>query len=148
MTRARDLASATTDIAVNTAKLAGIENDATIDQTPVEIQTAYDSVALVTLETEAVATYTINAADLNSTNILQIDFATDAIVTVPITPGDFIAGKSVTLRRKGDGAVTLLPAVGVTIESPDDLLVLRAKFSVATLVYQGADLWMLFGDLK
>lgn len=105
-----------------------------------------DLIPRPTLETEAVAAYTINVEDTQSTNIIQIDFTADTIVTVPLGAG-FVEGDSVTLRRKGAYAVTFVPAAGAVIESPDNALKLRAQYSVATLVYMSADTWMLFGDI-
>lgn len=96
---------------------------------------------------DATAAKTVNTSDSGS----MISFTHNAgavVVTVPLTAtGTFSNGDTIILKRSGSSSVTITPAASVTIESADSSNILRVQNSTATLVYLGADVWSLFGDL-
>lgn len=55
-------------------------------------------------------------------------------------------GHRIDFVRKGSGTVTFA-ASGVTINSAAGNLSMKNRYSAASLVYEGSDVWYLFGDL-
>lgn len=56
-------------------------------------------------------------------------------------------GTQTSIVRAGDGAVELVPAAGVTLNTPESLN-LRAKLSVVTITKVGENEWDVTGDLE
>ena len=69
-------------------------------------------------------------------------------VTVPAEATvDYNVGTQIVLTQAGSGQITVVQDTGVTINTPETLL-LRQQFSSATLTKVGADEWDLIGDLQ
>ena len=80
-------------------------------------------------------------------SLIEINAAGATILTVPADSStNYPVGTSLDILRVGAGAVTVSPAVGVTLNyTPGNKL--RAQWSSATLVKRAANTWVLLGDL-
>ena len=82
--------------------------------------------------------------EINSSSARTVTVPTNAAVAYPV-------GTCIEIVRWGTGAVTITPAGGVTILSPDNEAGPRdiaARYGVAHLYKRGADEWHLTGDLE
>ena len=94
---------------------------------------------------------TSQAADFDVTdNLLRgdryVEADTAGALTITVPPG-LVQREPLTVERAGAGTVTFAPGAGVTINSADAKLDLRAQFSAGTLVPKGNDVYTLIGDL-
>jgi hypothetical protein len=104
-----------------------------------------DSSAILTINNQAGATYTLALADQGAMVILS--HGTAAGITVPTNAAvPFPIGTQILLSQGGVGATGIFAAGGVTINCADTTLVFYAQYSVACLVKTGADSWHLSGD--
>lgn len=95
---------------------------------------------------QAVAAYTLAPSDAGK--IVEVTFATAAVVTVPTNATAAIpVGAVVRLRQFGAGAVSVAAAAGVTIRSAGGALRLSAQYAEATLTKRAADEWVLAGSI-
>jgi collagen type VII alpha len=78
--------------------------------------------------------------EANSSSTISVAVPTDA--AVPFSVGD-----QISIMRVGTGAVSIAGATGVTVNSTESKITLRAQYSVATLVKRATNTWGLFGDL-
>jgi hypothetical protein len=75
-------------------------------------------------------------------------------ITVTIPPSGDVAypvGSQLNIVQKGDGQVTFAQGSGVTINSTGATATapkLRVKYSSATAVYEGSDVWYVVGDIS
>jgi hypothetical protein len=79
-----------------------------------------------------------------------ITFSNAAAVTVTVPPNSsvaFTAGDVLNCIQKGAGQVAFAAGVGVTIRSSGSKLKLTGQYSAGSLVYEGTDVWYLFGDI-
>jgi hypothetical protein len=86
---------------------------------------------------------TLVAGDNNS--LILVDSSSNLIVTVPnsvLSPGNQVA-----VARMGTGGVTIVAGSGVSIVSPSGL-VLRARYSIATIVAITASSFIVAGDVS
>lgn len=97
----------------------------------------------LTINTQPGTTYTLVASD-SDTKLVRFTSSSSVVVTVP--PATFTAGQQVNLTRYGDGSVTIEQGAGVTVNATPSL-VLRAKYSAATLVCIDSTNFILYGDL-
>lgn len=92
------------------------------------------------------ATYTLSESDenvhikFNSAVSQTVTVPTNAVVMFPI-------GTEIPVSRHGIGAVAFTPDGGVTINSADGYLSLRAQYSEGVLLKTATDTWLLSGDL-
>lgn len=69
-------------------------------------------------------------------------------VTVPDnTSAPIPIGASLMINNMGAGQTTIVAGAGVTLNSADGALKLRAQHSTATLIKIGINTWLLVGDL-
>lgn len=153
-------------VALLTASFAGIAQIQTInigtsanDRTGDPIRTAFDK----TNDNDAYLdankidkTLTRNRQTDNYTLVLTDNFklvemnaATAKSITVPPNASvAFVADDTqITIARYGAGALSIVAGVGVTINSADGALDLRAQYSSAVLIKIGVNEWYLIGDL-
>jgi hypothetical protein len=82
--------------------------------------------------------------------LLEMNAATAKTITVP--PNSSVAFTAdqtqITIARYGAGALSIVAGSGVTINSADGALDLRAQFSMATLIKIGTNEWYLIGDIE
>jgi hypothetical protein len=82
-------------------------------------------------------------------NLVEITSGSTASVTVPNNNDvQFETGSQILLVRGGTGAVGIIGATGVSINSTQGYLNLNYQYSAATLVKKSTNTWYLFGDLK
>lgn len=95
---------------------------------------------------QAVAAYTLAATD--GGKVVEVNFATAAVVTVPANATVALpVGTVVVLRQLGAGAVSVAAAAGVTIRSAGGALRLSAQYAEATLTKRATDEWVLAGSI-
>ena len=101
----------------------------------------------IPLNAQTGTTYTLVATDAGDlvtlTNASAIALTVPTNATVP-----FATGTQITITRAGSGSVTVAGAVGVTVNSADSFLKLRAQWSSATLIKTGTNSWILIGDIS
>jgi hypothetical protein len=93
--------------------------------------------------------YTAVLADKD--RFLQLNNSTTAgTFTIPLNSSvPFPIGSQLNVTQSSSGQITFTPAtVGVTINSANGALKLRATWSSATLVKISTDAWVAFGDLS
>jgi hypothetical protein len=93
-------------------------------------------------------TGTTHSFDLDDKdNWLRFTNGSSITATVPnesVIP--FSVGNTITVEQAGAGALTIAAASGVTIRTPETL-VLAKQYAVATLMKIGANEWVLTGNL-
>lgn len=107
---------------------------------------ADSSVGVGPIKTVAGTTYTFELADVN--RYIRFTNAGAITATIPlnsVTP--FPLNKVLTFEQAGAGAVMLVGAGGVTINSVNAALATAAQFSVIQAIKVGADAWTAFGNL-
>ena len=116
----------------------------------VAVNAAADALELVVPELRApnveTASYTLILADARKA--VEMDVASANTVTVP--PNSSVAfpvGTVVEVVQVGAGQVEIVPEGGVTIRTPETLL-LRAQWSTVSLRKRAADEWVLTGDVE
>lgn len=92
----------------------------------------------------ATGAHTVTNANLGGNVILKVNSATAVSVTVP---SGLTGIEALTIIGTGLGDVTIVGAGGVTILSADGNNKLRARYSSATLIPDGANNYLLIGDL-
>jgi len=97
---------------------------------------------LVKDDTGTSYTYAIGDEYVRHNNASAISATVPLNATVP-----FPIGYIITLFQKGAGQVTVVATGGVTINTPETLL-LRTQYSTASLVKVGTNEWDLTGDLE
>ena len=90
------------------------------------------------------ADFDVTDTHLGGGQYLDVGDALDINVTIPL---GLTGTEPVTLERSGVGAVTLVAAAGVTINSSGALLAIGNQFGSVTLVPKGSDTYVLIGDL-
>jgi hypothetical protein len=76
---------------------------------------------------------------VNSASARDVTIETDLV-------GGYLDGSVYTFRQAGAGELTLVPAVGVTINTPETLTT-RRQHSTVTIIKVGEDEWDLTGDM-
>jgi hypothetical protein len=92
------------------------------------------------------ASYTLVLTD--ASKVLPISNASANNVTVP--PNSSVAfpiGSVVTLIQTGAGQTTIVAGAGVTIQSENSKLKLKAQYATAGLLKTDTDTWVAFGNL-
>ncbi len=99
----------------------------------------------LTINTQT-SNYTLALADANVAYI-RMNSANALVVTVPSQANvAFSNGTNVLLHRAGAGNVSITSQANVTVNNASSNT-LRAQHSTGALVYVGADVWDLFGDV-
>lgn len=90
-------------------------------------------------------TYTLALTDAG--DVVTLTNASPITVTVPTNASvAFPIGSQITLAQTGAGQVTVVGDVGVTVNSADSRLKLRAQYSAATLIKTATNAWLFIGD--
>jgi hypothetical protein len=100
---------------------------------------------LYTLNTQT-ASYTLVLADAGK--VIPVSNASANNVTVP--PNSSVAfptGSVITLIQTGAGQTTIVAGAGVTIQSENSKLKLKAQYATAGLLKIATDTWVAFGNL-
>lgn len=100
------------------------------------------------------ASYSIVGSDKGY--VILMNSAADTILTIPdLSSIDFPEGYQIVVVKQGTGKVTIQAGTNVTINSANDMKVLRAVNSAATVIKQTTynpvgpvnSIWWMFGDL-
>lgn len=97
-------------------------------------------------ETVADATYTFALADSQG---VKKNFTGAVTATVP--PASDVAfeeGCAITFMQAGAGTVTIAAGVGVTVNAVGGATGTSGQYALATLIYEGADVWTLCGSIS
>jgi len=100
---------------------------------------------LYTLNSQA-ASYTLVLSDVGK--VIPVSNASANNVTVP--PNSSVAfptGSVITLIQTGAGQTTIVAGAGVTIQSENSKLKLKAQYATAGLLKIATDTWVAFGNL-
>lgn len=111
--------------------------------------------ANVTNIVQAPLTLTLNPQTANyifaigdAGKLITMDSTSARTFTIPLNSSvQFPIGAQILLTRINTGAVTVVATGGVTLNSPDAMVALRVRHSVAGLIKTATDTWSLFGDL-
>jgi len=152
MTKARDLANASTALsAVSATELGYLDGVTSAVQTQINTKlataTAATTYAPLNLVTSAqTASYTLVLAD--AADIVEISNASANNLTVPLNSSvAFPVGTQINILQTGAGQTTVVATGGVTINATPGLK-LRTQWSSATLIKRATDTWVLVGDLS
>jgi hypothetical protein len=101
----------------------------------------------IPLNAQTGTTYTLAAGDAG--DLISLSTPSSIYLTVPTNASETIGiGTQITITRAGSGSLTVCGAVGVTVNSADSFLKLRAQWSSATLIKTDTNSWILIGDLS
>jgi hypothetical protein len=101
----------------------------------------------IPLNAQTGTTYTLAVGDAGE--LVTLANASAITLTVPTNASvPFAIGTQITITRAGSGSLTVAGAVGVTVNSADGFLKLRAQWSSATLIKIDTNSWILIGDLS
>lgn len=90
--------------------------------------------------------HTLELTDTSS--VIELDSTLAKTITIPLESNvNFALGTIIGIIQKGDGQVSIIGDVGVNIFTSKTLN-LKQKYSVVSLLKNGADSWYLFGDLE
>ncbi len=107
-----------------------------------QIVGANNAIVIKTINTD----YTLILADAYNT-LIRITKATPAIVTIPNdTTANLPIGSAVLIGQNAAGTVTISPAVGVTIDTPDTY-VIGKQYGKITAIKVGSNHWEIEGNL-
>jgi hypothetical protein len=98
------------------------------------------------INTQTGTTYTLVLGDAGQ--VIEMDNASANTLTVP--PNSSVAfptGTVLNVRQKGAGQTTIAAGAGVTINTPETLLI-RKQYGLATLHKRGTDDWCIEGNLQ
>lgn len=99
----------------------------------------------IPLNSQTGTTYTLAATDAG--DLVTLTNASAVTLTVPTNASvPFATGTQITITQSGVGKVTVVGAVGVTVNSADSYLSLRTQWSAGTLIKTGTNSWILIGD--
>jgi hypothetical protein len=68
-------------------------------------------------------------------------------VTITIPPNIFPAGSQIIFKQM-NGELFFVGGSNVTIHSAGSMYKTKQQYSVCQLIYEGSNIWTLFGDLK
>jgi hypothetical protein len=162
MTKARDLANASTALsAVSATELGYLDGVTSAVQTQMDTKLATTTAASTYLASATAATtyaplnlvtsaqtasYTLVLAD--AADIVEISNASANNLTVPLNSSvAFPVGTQINILQTGAGQTTVVATGGVTINATPGLK-LRAQWSSATLIKRAENTWVLVGDLS
>jgi hypothetical protein len=95
---------------------------------------------------EKTASHTLVLSDAG--DYIRMTASSPVDLTVPTNASvAFAVGTTIGIKQSGVGQITIVPASGVTITTPETLK-LRKAFSGATLIKVAVNTWDLLGDLE
>ena len=118
--------------------------DVTVNEAFELIDAAFSNA--LTINAQTGTTYTLVITDAGK--LVTCDNASAVTLTVPPNASEaFATGTQILIAQKGAGQVTIAAGTGVTIRTPETLL-LRKQYAQAALVKIGEDEWLLDGNLE
>jgi hypothetical protein len=101
----------------------------------------------IPLNAQTGTTYTLAAGDAGE--LVTLANASAITLTVPTNASvPFAIGTQITITRAGSGSLTVVGDAGVTVNSADGFLKLRAQWSAGTLIKTNTNSWILIGDIS
>lgn len=101
---------------------------------------------LLSFSAAKTASFTISLTDHQ--DILDIDSATDVVLTVPTNAAvAFDIGYRIRGFQLNTGAVTITPSGGVTVLAPNNRTKTAYRYSQFELIKKGTNTWILSGDI-
>ena len=92
------------------------------------------------------ASYTLVLADQGG--LVEVTSSSATNVTIP--PQSSVAyetGTQIIVQRNGTGAVTIVAGSGVTAQSANSQLKIRAQYGACVLIKKASDTWVVIGDM-
>jgi hypothetical protein len=80
----------------------------------------------------------------------KVDLDNSSSIALTVPPNSSVAftvGDQILIRQKGTGQVTIGAGAGVTINCFNSRTKTAGRYAMATLIYEGADVWSLEGNL-
>lgn len=111
-----------------------------------EVQLALKADKRLTTNSQTGTSYTLALSDASG----KVDLANSSAITLTVPPASsvaFTAGDQIIIRQKGAGQVTIAPGSGVTINCYNSRTKITGQYGMATLIYEGGDVWSLEGNL-
>jgi len=99
-----------------------------------------------TINTQTGTSYTLVAGD-KSEPVTMNNAGASTLTVPPNSSVAFVTGTSILISQLGAGQVTITAGAGVTIRTPQTLL-MRAQYTSCSLLKLGTDEWILSGDLE
>jgi hypothetical protein len=101
----------------------------------------------IPLNSQTGTSYTLVAGDAGE--LITLANASAITLTIPTNAAvPFATGTQITITRAGSGSVTVVGDTGVTVNSADNFLKLRAQWSSGTLIKTNTNSWILIGDVS
>jgi hypothetical protein len=101
----------------------------------------------IPLNSQTGTSYTLVAGDAGE--LITLANASAITLTIPTNAAvPFATGTQITITRAGSGSVTVVGDTGVTVNSADGFLKLRAQWSSGTLIKTNTNSWILIGDVS
>jgi len=125
--------------AVNTAVTSGLTGGAASG--------AVDLSLLLNFNAQTGTTYTLVSTDLNK----LVTTSNASAVTVTVPPSVFSAGQQINVQSIGVGLTSFAQGAGVTITSTGATAsapTLRARYSAATIICTGSNIFTIIGDIS
>jgi hypothetical protein len=98
------------------------------------------------INTSILTSYTLQLADAQ--NIVEMNVATPNTLVIPLNATvAFPVGTTVQITQLGAGATTVTAAVGVTIKSLGNKIILNGQYAGATIYKRALNEWVLIGNL-
>ncbi|AXH77674.1 MAG: hypothetical protein [Caudoviricetes sp.] len=98
------------------------------------------------INTSILTSYTLQLADAQ--NIVEMNVATPNTLIIPLNATvAFPIGTTIQITQLGAGATTVTAAVGVTIRSLGNKVILNGQYAGATIYKRALNEWVLIGNL-
>lgn len=113
---------------------------------PVKDHTHYGDDILVEETEETGTSYTLALTDAGT--MVKLTNASSIVLTVPLDAAvAFPTGTQILIQQGGAGQVTIQGDSGVAVNTASGNDITDAQYSVAALVKEATDTWVLYGDL-
>lgn len=101
---------------------------------------------LLTVKTISATKYTLSYLDADNI-MINMTASTPCKIIVPTDAVNIPVGSTIIVGQEGTGTLTITPATGVTVKTPDSLIIAK-QHGKATLIKVGANAWEIEGNLK
>jgi len=100
----------------------------------------------VSINEQTGTSYTLVLADKSK----LVDCANASAITLTVPPNSSVAfpiGSKIAVRQSDDGAITLTPGSGVTLQSQDSALATNGQYAMCVLIKVDTDTWAVEGNV-
>lgn len=101
---------------------------------------------VVSIDPQSGSSYTLTLADKGGM-VTMTNAGANTLQIPNNTSVAFSIGTQILIHQEGAGQTTISGAAGVTLDSADGALKIRAQYGMATLIKKSTNTWAVFGDL-